>query len=135
MGLVSELNPSVGAVMGSGFGFNDSFMCLYPLLLLLLWFFFRRAAWMGPEIWQIGAVAMTAFASGAGYAGGLIHAIYTSISFPETFSSTFYYLYVLKLLSFVAIGVYFSWQALSLYSNSRVAIKGERRADAEDPTV
>lgn len=90
---------------------------------------------MGPEIYQIGAAAMAAFASGAGYAAGLIHEIYKSISYPETFSSTLCYLYVLKLLSFVAIGVYLSWQALSMYSNSRVAIKGERSADPEDPTV
>ena len=137
MGLVSALSPTVGAVMGSGFGFVDSLMCLHPLLFLLLWFFFRRAAWMGPEIWQIGGAAMAAFASGAGYAAGLIGEINLSISYPAnvSHSSTFYYLYVLKLLSFVAIGVYFSWQALSMTSNSRVAIKGERSADPEDPTV
>ncbi len=92
---------------------------------------------MGPEIWQIGGAAMASFASGAGYAAGLIIEINLSFSYPENVfhSSTFYYLYVLKLLSFVAIGVYFSWQALSLYSNSRVAIKGERRADPEGPTT
>jgi hypothetical protein len=140
VGLVSTLNPFVGAVMRSGFGLLDSLMCLNPLLFLLLWFFFRRAdrkAWLGPEIWQIGAVAMAAFASGAGYATGLIGEINLSISYPEkvSHSSTFYYLYVLKLLSFVAIGLYFSWQALSMNSNSRVAIQGERSADPEDPTV
>ena len=140
MGLVSTLNPSVGAVMGLGFGFVDSLMCLIPLLFLLQWFFWRpdRTAWMGSETYQIGAAALAAFISGVSCAALLIVDINLSISYHEydiSHSSTFYYLYVLKLLSFVAIGVYFSWQALSMTSNSRVAIKGERSADPEDPTV
>ena len=140
MGLVSALSPSVGAVMRSGFGLVDSLMCLSPLLFLLQWFFWRpdRKAWMGSETHQIGSAALAAFISGASYAAALIVHINISISYPEydrSNSSTLSYLYVLKLLSFVAIGVYFSWQALSMTSNSRVAIKGERSADPEDPTV
>ncbi len=140
MGLVSTLNTSVGAVMMSGFGWVDSLMCLSPLLFLLQWFFWRpdRTAWMGSENYQIGAAALAAFISGASYAAGLIGQINISISYPEydsSHSSTLCYLYVLKLLSFVVIGVYLSWQVLSMNSNSRVAIKCERSAAPEDLTM
>lgn len=140
VGLVSTLNPSVGAAMRSGFGLVDWLMCLSPLLFLLQWFFWRpdRKAWMGSETYQIASVAMAAFISGASYAAGLIVHINISISYPEydrSHSSTLCYLYVLKLLSFVVIGVYFSWQALSMNLNSRVVIKGERSAAPVDSTV
>ena len=93
---------------------------------------------MGSETHQIGSAALAAFISGASYAAALIVHINISISYPEydrSNSSTLSYLYVLKLLSFVAIGVYLSWQALSMFSNSRVVIKGERSTASEDLTV
>lgn len=93
---------------------------------------------MGSEPHQIGSAALATFISGASYAAGLIGHINISISYPEydrSHSSTLSYLYVLKLLSFVVIGVLLSWQALSMTSNSRVAIKGEPNADPVDSTV
>jgi hypothetical protein len=132
VGLVSALNPSVGAVMRSGFGLVDSLICIIPLLQLLVWLFFRRAAWAGPEIHQIGGAAVGAVGFGVAYANEL--RIFLSHPEEVSHSSTVYYLY-LKLLSFVAIGVCLSWQAFSMTSNSRVAIKGEPSADPKDPTV
>ena len=132
MGLVSALNPSVGAAMRSGFGLVDSLMCICPLLQLLTWLFFRRAAWSGPEIHLIGGAAVVAVLTGVAYAQEL--KIFLSHPEEVSHSSTVYYLY-LKLLSFVVIGVGLSWQALSMTSNSRVAIKGEPSADPNDTTV
>ncbi len=132
MGLVSTLNPSVGAAMRSGFGLVDALICIIPLLQLLIWLFFRRAAWAGPEIHLIGGAAVVAVGFGVAYANEL--KIFLSHPEEVSHSSTVYYLY-LKLLSFVVIGVCLSWQAFSMTSNSRVVIKGERSTDPVDSTV